>query len=338
MRDISKTETETNQKYNHSSKSRSHGHLEPTSRRDPLLQFNFMSQEQLINATLQNLQQQINVLQQANAALQQKQELQRNGLELHQHVKERFAAHLQHKQILEPAERKRTLSAYPKSNDLPSALIDSNGLAAKAVGDGQARKWALTQLPALQRETLDILRVAATGLHMGLAMQNQQQASAEQCAHHLSSVLEDVIKLACDNAQRLAKTQLETIFEAAKAKGAYALLCTDPDEEGCDVDEKNDNILQAAHVDAMAEIKKYNKSVEVPKQNNRNGGGRGGNGGGRGGGNGWRRRGRGGNNNFRGNNNNYRGNNNYNNNRGNSGSDGGSNSGSGSAPNGNSGQ
>ena len=292
-----------------------------------------MNQEQL-NATLHNLQQQIAVLQQANATLQQKQELQRNGLDLHEHVKQCFAAHLQHKQILAPAERKRALSAYPKSSDLPSALVDSNGLAAKAVGDGQARKWALTQLPALQRETLDILRVAATGLHMGLAMQNQQQPSAEQCVHHLVSVLEDVIKLTCDNAQRLAKTQLETIFEAAKAKGAYALLETDPGEQSCDIDEKNDNILQAAHVDAMAEIKKYNKSVEVSKPNNRNGGGRGG---GRGGNNGWRGRGRGGNNNRRGNyNNNYRGNNNNYNNRANGGG-GGPNSGGGSAPNGNSG-
>ena len=115
-------------------------------------------EQQQLHATLQALQQQVAALQQANTVLQHQKELQRNGLALCDEVKELFVAHLQFKQM-DAAERKRTLNAYPKSGDLPSALTDSNGLAAKAVGDGQARKLVLTQLPALQRESLDALRV-----------------------------------------------------------------------------------------------------------------------------------------------------------------------------------
>jgi hypothetical protein len=281
-------------------------------------------QQQQLHATLQALQQQVAALQQANTVLQHQKELQRNGLDLCDEVKELFVAHLQFKQM-DAAERKRTLNAYPKSGDLPSALTDSNGLAAKAVGDGQARKLVLTQLPALQRESLDALRVAATGLHMGLQMQN---APPEQRVAHLQSVLADVVKIICDNAQRVAKTQLEAVFDAAKAKGAYALLQIDPTEESCDIDEKNDNILQSAHVDAMAEIKKYNRSVETtkPKFPGRGrGGGRGGNG------SGWRGRGGRGGNNWRGGRGNFRGGNYNNNNHGGGGNDGGS------TPNGNSG-
>ena len=69
-----------------------------------------------INATLQALQQQVASLQQANAALQHQKELQRNGLVLCDEVKELLVAHLQFKQI-DAAERKRTLNAYPKSDD-----------------------------------------------------------------------------------------------------------------------------------------------------------------------------------------------------------------------------
>ena len=129
----------------------------------------------------------------------------------------------------------------------------------------------------------------------------------------------------------MAKTQLEAVFDAAKAKGAYALLQLDPAEESCDIDEKNENILQSAHVDAMAEIKKYNRSVEPTKpkfDGRRRGGGRGG---GRGGhGSGWRGRGGRGGNNWHGGRGNFRGNNNYN--------GGGGGNGSGPTPNGNGGQ
>ena len=66
-----------------------------------------------------------------------------------------------------------------------------------------------------------------------------------------------------DNAQRLARTQLRQTFEATGAKGAYALLDFGPDSQ--DLDEKDHNLFQPAHVHALQELKKYNTAIDASK-------------------------------------------------------------------------
>ena len=294
-------------------------------------------QDESVANQLRDMQAQINALQQANMDLRNKEEAKRDGIDLRPEVRELFAPHLQLKQM-DTADRKRAITGYPKSHQLPQALTDANGLAAKAVGEGPAKKWALTTLPALQREALDVLRVAAVGLHAAISIQDGNTR-----INQLERTLMDVIALASDNAQRMARTQLETIFDAAGAKGAMALISLDRDQEqAVEIDLGDSNILQAVHVDAMQEIKKYARAVQPErKQNlNRNGGGRGGGGGrgrrgnygGKGGGKGynsWRNNGGKGGNGY---NNNYN-RNNYNNGGGGKGGSGGN----GGSPNGNGG-
>lgn len=217
------------------------------------------------------MQEQINALQQANADLRSTEAAKRDGIALRPEVRELFAPHLQYKQM-DASERKRTISAYPKSQQLPQALTDANGLAAKAVGEGPAKKWALTTLPALQREALDVLRVAAVGLHAARNNNNGQARIVQ-----LEQTLVDVITLASDNAQRMARTQLETIFDAAGTKGAMALINLDPDaDHQVEIDVADNSILQAVHVDAMQEIKKYARAVQPEKKQSGGRGGRGG--------------------------------------------------------------
>ena len=97
----------------------------------------------------------------------------------------------------------------------------------------------------------------------------------------------DVTALPSDNAQRMARTQVETIFDAAVVKGAMTFISLNGDQEQeVEIDLGESNILQAVHVGAMREIKKYARAVQPErKQNfNRNGrkGGRGREGGRRG--------------------------------------------------------
>lgn len=226
----------------------------------------------------------IQALTQANNKLQLDAAVKQDGVELSDEVAGMFAPHLQVK-AMDAADRQRIMGRYPKkSKQLPSALCDHNGLAAKAFADNASKKWALTQLPACQREALDVLRLAAMGLHAG---ENMADSTAK--LEFFRQTLRDIAVIACDNAQRMAKTQLDLVFEAAGTKGARALLNFAPTIQGglqdVDLDLQDDNILQASHVDAMQEIRKYSNSVEqARKKFNGNGnrrGGKGGRGGGR---------------------------------------------------------
>ena len=220
---------------------------------------------------LQRMQEQINALQQANADLRNTEAAKRDRIALRPEVRDLFAPHLQYKQM-DAAARKRAINNYPKSHQLPQALTDANGLAAKAVGEGPAKKWALTTLPALQREALDVLRVAAVGLHAA-----RNNSNGEARIIQLEQALADVITLASDNAQRMARTQLEAIFDAAGTKGAMALINLDPDaDHQVEIDIADTSILQAVHVDAMQEIKKYARAVQPEKKQPGGRGGRGG--------------------------------------------------------------
>ena len=102
-------------------------------------------QDESVANQLRDMQAQINALQQANMDLRNKEEAKRDGIDLRPEVRDLFAPHLQLKQM-DTADRKRAITGYPKSHQLPQALTDANGLAAKAVGEGPAKKWALTSI------------------------------------------------------------------------------------------------------------------------------------------------------------------------------------------------
>lgn len=208
---------------------------------------------------LEAMQARLHALEASNAELRRQNEAKSaKHVELHPSIVELFAPHLQLRPM-EASDRKRILAAYPKSEQLPQPLKDDNGLAAKALGDATGRKWVLTNLAALQKDALEILRAAATGLHVACSA-----AEPAERLQHLEHTVRDIISLAGDNAQRMARTQLEHIFEAAGTKGARSLLGTDISDN--DIDVRDANMLQQAHIDAMQDIRKFHSSVEQARK------------------------------------------------------------------------
>ena len=112
----------------------------------------------------------------------------------------------------------------------------------------------------------------------------------------LPRIFQDLLAISSDNAQRLAKSQLEASIAARQQKGAISLL------KESEFDLTDDNIIQSSHVDAISKLSKFKTQIDkaLPKtqkpkrsdgfrrqpQNPRNGGGgrggRGRGGGGRG--------------------------------------------------------
>lgn len=89
-------------------------------------------------------------------------------------------------------------------------------------------------------------------------------------ANLMQRALADIISLSMDNAQLMAKRQLETTLECAQAKGAYALLHLRDDQDS-DIDPDSDSILQPAFVDAITDFRKVTKAIDQPRNNkNRN--------------------------------------------------------------------
>ena len=231
---------------------------------------NEISDPTALAAALTAMQQQMDRLQRQNDELKQQQDA-RKPTELHQDIAALFAPHLQLRPM-EQAERKRILSQYGKCEQLPVPLRDDNGLAGKALGgEGGHKKWALTYLQSAQKEALDILRIAALGLNAAIQLEQGPQR-----IQHLEHVIRDIISMAGDNAQRMARTQLEHVFEVAGVKGARSLLNPDLAED-CSIDESDTNILQQAHIDAMQDIRKFHTSISQVRGNKNNGkqGGRG---------------------------------------------------------------
>ena len=218
------------------------------------------------------------------------------SVELNSAIKDCYPPHLQCSP-LEASERKILLKQYAKPEGLPKTLRDDNGLAAKAIGDGKDKKTFLNTIPQFQREALDILRVATAGWQHAL---NIQDPSAR--ANFLVRAIRDVVVLSADNAQRMAEVQIKGIFEAAGAKGGQAFVRCDLKNADADIDFDDNNIVQAAHIEAMSDLRKFSSQIKPKtnngkgKRNHNQGGGsrwRGG-GGWRGRGNGnWRGRGRG---------------------------------------------
>lgn len=235
-----------------------------------------------VGAALQALQQQIELLSAQNLELKRDQD-RRGTTQLHDDILALFSPHLQ-REPMASTDRKRVLAKYAKSDQLPVCLKDDNGLAGKAMGDGANKKWVITHMQSAQKDALDLLRVGALGLQGALAAGSDAARTA-----HLIDVMRDLVTLSCDNAQRLARTQIEHVFEAAGAKGAYTLI--DFTADGDDIDTRDHNIIQQAHIDAMGDIRKFSASVKKQDKQPRKqgqGGGRGGyvyrgrNGGGRG--------------------------------------------------------
>ena len=166
--------------------------------------------------------------------------------------------HLQCKP-LEPAERRSLLSEYPKPDQLPAPITDANGLASKTLSDTAQRKLALTILPQLQRDALDVGRVAAAAWEHSLSL-----ADSDDKAEYLLQAIQDILGLSIDNAQRMAKTQLELTFDSVGAKGAYSLLNLEPNTQ--DIDFRDPSLLQQAHVDCIKDIRSFNGSLEAAKK------------------------------------------------------------------------
>ena len=88
-------------------------------------------------------------------------------------------------------------------------------MAATAIGDAKDKKWVTVHAPAFQKDALDVVQVAA--LHAIVMADAGDGGSAPETARQ---ALLDVVTLASDNAQRIARVQLDRVFEAANAKGA----------------------------------------------------------------------------------------------------------------------
>jgi hypothetical protein len=204
--------------------------------------------------------------------------------ELAQDIAQGIAPHLQ----LAPAdtaERKRIINTYPKVH-LPKVLRDDNGLAAQAIGpDSAAKKLVLERLPAIQRDNLDTVRVAASAWQQARFMAQQDPTAALQ---FLYDAMRDIISLSCDSAQRAAQTQLKQTLESAGHSGAYSLIDLTPNTQQLDFGDCN--ILQPSHLEALLEIKQFKATITATRvnkpqaggQTGSRGNGNGGKGGGRG--------------------------------------------------------
>ena len=180
------------------------------------------------------------------------------------------------------AERKRLLAGYPKILGFPECIKDENGMAARAVTDTEQRRWITERIPAIQRDHLDVARVAAATWELANMSQDPTQRM-----HLFDKGLKDIIALSINSAQRSAEAQLKQSFKGAGAEGSYSLLDLSPDSLQLDLGDNN--IFQQAHLDAMAELRKFKQSIDANKKadtHNKGGGGKGAGNKGRGGGRG----------------------------------------------------
>jgi hypothetical protein len=181
-------------------------------------------------------------------------------------------------------ERKRIMGSYPKINGFPEPIRDDNGMAARAISDSEQKKWITERLPAVQRDHLDVARVAAATWEMASMCQDPNQR-----LQFFDTGIKDIIALSINCAQRAAETQLKQSFKGAGAEGSYSLLDLSPNT--LQLDMGDNNVFQQAHLDAMAELRKFKASIDANKKadsSSRGGGGGKGNGhGGRGSGKGY---------------------------------------------------
>lgn len=113
------------------------------------------------------------------------------------------------------SERKQILSMYPEAQNFPKPILDSNGLGSFGINDPQTKKFITELAPAVQRGALDVARMSLAAHHH----LNNGSLSAEQ----LCKILRDITQVSIDNAQIMAKKQLNLSLSARKAKGAESL-------------------------------------------------------------------------------------------------------------------
>jgi uncharacterized membrane protein len=195
---------------------------------------------------IQQLQQEINQLR-ADFAQRERQRLATTSIQIDDDVRAKYAPHLQ-VPPLETHVRKQILARYPKVEPLPKALKDTNGLATLGIKNQFMRNQITNKYPEHQREALDVVRVLA-GLYQRIRDQEVELAE-------LPAVLDDLLSLASDNAQRLAKAQLDASINTRQQKGAMSLVDKDK------FDYKDDNIIQSSHVQAISTLAKAKSNIQ----------------------------------------------------------------------------
>ena len=215
-----------------------------------------------INEQFAYMRQQMELQQGLLAALQQQQGQRENArdsdqkLELFPQITACIPPHLQLAPC-EPAERKRIIKRYPEPI-LPRVIKDTNGLAAHAIGaDATTKKFVTEGSPALQREFLDVVRVAACSWQHACALREADPAGA---AEVLVNGMRDINTISCESAQRAAQLQLKQTLSAAGQQSAYAMLDLRANTEQLDFE--NTNVLQQAHLDVFADLKDFRGAIE----------------------------------------------------------------------------
>ena len=160
---------------------------------------------------------------------------------------------------LEAPQRKQVITSYVQ-HDLPKHIRDENGLASRAITSSENRKWVVTHLPQLQRDALDVLRISTAAWVQATNMPNGPQRDM-----FLFQALQDITLISVDNAQRIAKLQLKQTFEGSNAKNAQSIMDFKPDSDNVSINPKDNNILQQAHIEAIQELQRFNKSIDAAK-------------------------------------------------------------------------
>ena len=206
----------------------------------------FETKELMNDAILQQLQDDIAQLRTAFVQ-KERQRLGSTTVRIDDDVRAKYAPHLQ----IPPMEthiRKQIMASHPKVEPLPKVLKDSNGLATLGIQHQFMRNQISTKYPDHQRDALEIIRVIA-GVYQRI--RNQEVDSSE-----LPKIFEDLLSIASDNAQRLAKAQLDASINARQQKGAMSLLDRDK------FDFKDDNIIQSSHVQAISTLAKAKANIQ----------------------------------------------------------------------------
>ena len=175
--------------------------------------------------------------------------------------------HLQLGSRLKKEERGRKLRKYPTYDRFPKPIEDDNKLASRVIEPN--RKLILGSFVKFQQDTLDIVRIATAALHAA----TDSSLNIDDAVGAVREGLQDIITLAVDNAQRVAKHQLQEALKLAGAEGAYSLLGLETDDPVLDT--ADHNIFQEAHVDAIKKFRTFSsavkqQSVDKYKSNKRN--------------------------------------------------------------------
>ena len=219
-------------------------------------------QQQDVHARLAQLQRQVEQQHQQiltlSAQTEENQTRHRGDKPLDGRIQACIAPHLQLKPM-EQADRNRIIRQYNRHQGLPEPIRDSNELGGRAVTTKDDKKWLVTHLPQLQRDAIDIIRIASAAWQAAIDIQQpQRQLDLMQAA------IRDITAIASDNAQRMGKLQLQQTFEAAGAKGAYTII--NLEENTADIDVNEHSLFQQAHIEALQDLKRFTTTIDTSKR------------------------------------------------------------------------